>query len=124
MINGTLYEYWPRWEAQRAEWIAKAWDHFFGPAGLGAMPQKIRAATTAEFFVTKERIRLRPKEFYLQARQWIMDAEAQRVFGSWELAVVFELLWHYIFGEPAFMARPALQPCEMYHCKKGLVDTT
>lgn len=121
VINGTLYEYWPRWEAQRAEWVAKAWDLFFGNAGLGPMPPKIRAATTAEFFVTRDRIRRRGRKFYLHAIHWIIEAEKSGHFNSWQLGVIFELLWHYIFGEPAYMQGPTLQPCELYHCKEAAV---
>lgn len=100
--------------------MSKAFDAFFTPAGLGELPEKIRCATTAEFFVTREKIQLRPREFYVQAQAWISEAESTQLLSSWELGVVFELIWHYVFGEPAVMTQPSLKPCELYKC--GLVQ--
>lgn len=41
----------------------------------------------------------------------------------WELGVVMELLWHYIFGEPAYMKAPTLDPCDLYHCQETLANS-
>ena len=71
----------------------------------------------AEFFVRRERILLRSRTFYLQALKWISDIRAADEFTDWEVSVTFELLWHYIFGEPAYMPGVTIKPCMLYRCE-------
>jgi len=116
VFNDTAYDYWPSWNYRRAEYVSKAWDRFFGRANMGRMPTKIRLPTVAEFFVCKQRIYLHTRQFYLQAIQFIVDSRKADEYTDWELGVTFELLWHYIFGEPAYMNGVTVDPCTLYQC--------
>ena len=114
--NGTAYDGMADAQFWRAEWIGKAWDTFFEPAGLGPIMEKTRCSVTAEFFVTRERIRRHPREFYLKALAYLQTAEKKWGFNDYSIGAVFENLWHYIFGEPAFMEEMPLEECELYDC--------
>lgn len=121
IFNSTAYEYWPSWNYRRAEYIGKAWDLFFRKTELGEMPDRLRMALVQEFFVRRERIQLRSRQFYLQAIQWVADARRANEFTDWEITTVFELLWHYMFGEPAFMPGLTVKPCTLYRCEGDFV---
>ena len=72
--------------------MGQAWDLFFGSV-FGEMPIRMRMALVQEFFVSRERIRLRPRSFYLQALQWQRETMAAQQWTSWELTNVFEMMW-------------------------------
>ena len=58
---------------------------------------RIEAPCCAQFAVTADRVRARPKEDYVAMRQWLLDTDlSDSISGG-----VFEFLWHIIFGEPA-----------------------
>lgn len=80
------------------------------------MPAKLRMPLVAEFYARKERIQLRSRKFYLQAIRWVLDVRKADEFTDWETSVTFELLWHYIFGEPAFLPGLTVKPCDLYKC--------
>lgn len=117
IFNDTAYDYWASWEYRRAEYVSKAWDNFFGQAGFGEMPERLRMWLVGEFFVRRENIRLRPREFYLKALQWSIEAIEAGLFTDWQMGVVFELTWHYIFGQPAYMTGVTVEPCVLYKCE-------
>lgn len=115
MMNGTTYNPEGLLQFGRGEWLKKAWEHFFEPAGVGKIPEKIRCSVTGEFFVTRERIQRHPRDFYLRMVQWMLSSDEQDI-GSYALGAVFEYTYHIIFGEQSFMTAPPLKTCELYRC--------
>lgn len=113
MMNGTTYTDDGLRQFSRGEAIKRAWEYFFEPVGFGKLPEKIRCSVTAEFFLPRETIQRHPRDFYLRAIQWVLDSE-QEGFSSYDIAVAFEWLWHYIFGEKYFMDGLTMEECELY----------
>ena len=70
----------------------------------------------AEFFVTRERIWAHPRQFYLQAIEWVITGAQKVGMDRYEVACTFEHLWHVIFGEPAFMEKLTIEECQLYVC--------
>ena len=104
----------------RGDMIAYAWETLFGPAGFGPIPEKVRCSFTAEFFVPREAIRAHPREFYLKAIQWILDTEKMTDMGDYAVAVMFENIWHVIFGADAVMEKLPVESCELYECDDAM----
>lgn len=77
---------------------------------------RTRCPIAAEFFVTRERIRARPREFYLKAIQWVIVGAEKVGLTNYQVACVFENLWHVIFGETAFMEELTIEECQLYVC--------
>jgi hypothetical protein len=82
----------------------KAWLE----AWLGPLPPLLLDRCCAQFVVRRERVLHRPKAFFEEALQHAYydveplpegDSEANR-----RLGLLFEWLWHYLFGEPAVAA--------------------
>lgn len=61
-----MYEHDNTFHWQQAKDVANAWREFFGPAGLGPLPDEIRYFCCAQFVVRKRHIQRHPREFYLQ----------------------------------------------------------
>ena len=59
-----------------------------------AKPVEIGAACCAQFAVSRDQIRLRPREDYVKFRQWVMDTELSDASSG----RVMEFMWHIIFG--------------------------
>ena len=116
LINGTAYIGRAFYQYMRGEWISMAWDTLFEPAGLGEVMDRTRCPIAAEFFVTRERIRARPREFYLKAISWVITSKDRLGLTRYEAGCVFEHLWHVIFGEPAFMEELTIAECDLYDC--------
>ena len=51
----------------QAEYNVRAYDHFFGRAGLGPMPHTVTWMCCPQFAVTREAVRIRTREFYIQS---------------------------------------------------------
>ena len=100
----------------RGEWISRAWDSFFEPVGFGPVVERIRCPVTLEFFVTKERVRRHPREFYLKLIYWAVNSEKLGGLNSQKVGSVLENLWHFIFGEPAFMEQLPEDRCQLGKC--------
>ena len=66
IYNGTVYDHDNTFHWQQAKDVANAWQEFFGPAGLGTLPEEVHYFCCAQFVVRKEHIRSRPRKFYLQ----------------------------------------------------------
>lgn len=80
---------------------------------LGAYPSELGQPCCAQFAVTRERILARPKEFY-EAYRRPMERdvrEMQRVFGplwtGYRMGVLYEHLWHVVFGKEALFCPDA-----------------
>ena len=72
--EGVAYEAVDAIQHTHGFWVRRAWEELFGPAGLGPLPDAIRASVAAEMFVTADAVRAHPREFYLQALQWMVDS--------------------------------------------------
>jgi hypothetical protein len=119
MLNGTAYDPGAVANYLRADWILMSWTEFFGPLGLGPVPNQIRASVGGEMFVTKDRIQSHPREFYLRMIEWMISANSRHQLNSYEIGCVFELIWHIIFGEPALMPLDlTIAECELYRCPR------
>lgn len=71
------------------------WKYMYGSEE--SIPALVGVACCAQFAVTKEKIRERPREFYVKAREWLLDTtESDEGSGR-----VFEYFWHIMFGMPA-----------------------
>lgn len=77
-VNDAIYDHWLSW--------------FDG----APMPEHITAACCAQFVVTKEAVYTRPKEKYIQWRQWLLATPLD----SYLSGATLEYLWHIIFGMP------------------------
>lgn len=73
------------------------------------MQPRVWAPCCAQFAVSREQIRKRPLEDYLQIRQWVIDTEKDDA----ESGRVMEYLWHVIFGQEAVQC-PNAETC---YCK-------
>lgn len=76
-VDAAIYEHWKSW---------------FGDP----MPEDVAAACCAQFVVTKEAVYRWPKEKYIFWRQWLLVTS----LGDHHSGMVFERLWHVIFGMP------------------------
>ncbi len=65
-VGDRLYASGDVFHYRQASDIAAAWREFFGPAGLGPVPDEIRYMCCAQFVVPKSKIRFRSREFYLK----------------------------------------------------------
>lgn len=115
VVNDTLL--WSRevQEFDNGQMIAKLWDNFLGPQGLGPVPEKVHVILGAEFLVRRGRILARSRRFYLDALAFIMEFKKDGGLSSYELAITFERVWHVIFGEEP-TAPPALTFCQLFRC--------
>lgn len=57
-------------------------------------PDQIGAACCAQFAVSSDQVRRRPREDYVKIRQWVLDTELNDASSG----RVLEFLWHVIFG--------------------------
>ena len=64
-----MYEHDNTFHWQQAKDVANAWGEFFGPAGLGSLPDEIRYFCCAQFVVRRRHIQRHPREFYLQVKR-------------------------------------------------------
>ena len=69
---------------------------------IGAYPEdgRLGAVCCAQFAVSGQRIRERPKEDYVKLRLWIKHAVKDGIDDA-KSGRVLEFLWHVIFGMPA-----------------------
>lgn len=98
---------WVIQEFNNAQSIGRLWDLFFGPMGMGAVPERLLFQHGAEFAVHKSRMLARPRSFYLQTLSFMIEVKDSGMMHTYEIAVAFERLWHVIFGEsPEFGLDP------------------
>lgn len=68
-----------------------------GGEGVGGAPGLVGAACCAQFVVSGERVRRRPRSDYVRFRDWVLETEKP----DRESGRVMEFLWHVIFGMEA-----------------------
>jgi len=76
--------------------IRDNWDEFYREY-LGELPDQLNYHSCAQFVVSRERIRLRPLQFYQQLYEFVLEDKISSYFSS----RLLEYTWSYIFGEPA-----------------------
>ena len=118
MHNGEPYAFNESHSYSHAKLFNRAWDELYGPLGLGEKPDRIRCSIFAEMFVTAKAIRRHPREVYLKILQWMHTSFFSGALNTWEIGGVFELSWHILFGQPAYMEKLPLPECELFHCNE------
>lgn len=118
IINNTVYLREEEFQFRQASNVALAWEEFLGPAGLGDVPGEIQYFCCGQFAVTRERIMLLPRNFYLQAIYWIENSTlGGSISPVYSKSLVFETVWHLLFGEAPRMAHPDPEDeCQTYRC--------
>ncbi|KAK2746178.1 hypothetical protein FQN57_003300 [Myotisia sp. PD_48] len=74
--------------------FADIYTHFFNVT-RDEVPKAIGSVCCAQFAVTRERIRARPREDYVRMRDWSMETR----LGPGDIGWVFEKIWHIVFME-------------------------
>ncbi|KAK2745730.1 hypothetical protein FQN55_006050 [Onygenales sp. PD_40] len=64
------------------------------PQGI-RKPKEVGAACCAQFAVSRDQVRKRPREDYIQFRRWVLDTTRNDATSG----RVMEFLWHIIFGQ-------------------------
>ncbi len=100
----------------RGENLAWMWQNLLLQEGLGQVPEAIRYSRSSEFFVRKDRIQAHPRSFYLRCLQFILQNPLQ--LPTWPTGILFEHIWHIIFGEKAFLDGLTVPGCVLYDCKQ------
>ena len=85
---------------------------------MGPIPEVVTFSVGAEFLVTRERIRARPRQFYLDSLAALMDFKEKDIFNGYFNGLVWENIWPYVFGETKPTNENILPPCELYDCSK------
>lgn len=70
---------------------AEAWKHIFGNNDV---PEVIATPCCGQFAVSRKQVLERPKEFYMNAREWLLKTKLDDATSG----RVFEYMWHIIFG--------------------------
>ena len=112
LIRGIAYPYWESslWLQQVA--TVRAYDMFFGAAGLGEMPAKVSYTCCGQFVVPREKITFRPRSFYQAALNYLADNDLRgnhHLDKKYVLGDLFTVYYGMIFGEPALQ-----EPRELY----------
>ncbi len=76
-------------------WVVDFWKEFASQY-LGPLPAELCFHPCAQFFVKRERIWLRPPEFYQKCLHWLINTPLDCSVS----ARVFEYIWHIIMGQP------------------------
>lgn len=84
--------YWETVEPELASAFEALWGAWFG----GTRPEYLMAPCCAQFAVTGEAVRRRPREKYVEYRRWLIETELEDYFSG----RVFERSWHVVFGMP------------------------
>ncbi len=80
-LGGNAWAQQEMFEWTQQEINVHAYDRFFGPIGMGAMPHKISFPCCSQFAVTRERIRSRSRFFWQQNMHFLNynDVQASNV---------------------------------------------
>ncbi|KAI1925482.1 hypothetical protein LOY86_001379 [Ophidiomyces ophidiicola] len=76
------------------------------------VPKRIGSVCCAQFALSRDRIRLRPRDDYIRMREWALTAD----FDSQTIGWVFEMIWHIIFKEDAVLCPSRNQLEEIERC--------
>ncbi|KAL2864756.1 DUF3431 domain-containing protein [Aspergillus lucknowensis] len=74
-------------------------------------PSEVGAACCAQFAISRDQARQRPREDYIKIRQWVIDTDLSDAASG----RVMEYLWHVIFGKDAVYCPDAeVCYCQVY----------
>ena len=93
------------------KFVPAAWEELqvLGP-GI-EVPQTIASACCAQFAVSREQVRRRPKEYYENIRRWIIETGEN----DWVSGRVMEYMWHMMFGkDPVNCPQEDVCWCDVY----------
>ena len=102
--KGPNPKYKPYWKIITSNWkLVAPW--------LGKSPPKngFMDKCCAQFIVHRDRVKKRPKAFYEMILKTMSDPKKNYLRASdgkhhgWDLIHFWEAIWHYIFGEPAWV---------------------
>ncbi|DBB13408.1 TPA: hypothetical protein ACH3X3_005140 [Trebouxia sp. C0006] len=121
MINGSGYLPQAIKKYLDGDQISWLWKALLRDEGFGQIPHKIRASMSAEFFVTRARIQLHSRTFYTKLLQYIH----QNPLGltAYSQAVIFEHIWHIMFGEEPYLQGLTIPGCDLYKCELQKTDS-
>ena len=103
-VKGPNPKYKPYWKIVTSNWkLVAPW--------LGKNPPKggFMDKCCAQFVVTRERVKKRPKAFYEMVLATMTDPKKNYMRAAdgknwgWDLIHFWEAIWHFIFGEPAWV---------------------
>lgn len=80
-------------------YFVEVYMELFGVQQRKDVPQHIGGVCCAQFAVTRERIRQRPRGDYERMRNWMLNTELDSFGIGW----VFEKIWHIVFLEDAIL---------------------
>ncbi|GAM86263.1 hypothetical protein ANO11243_042750 [Dothideomycetidae sp. 11243] len=95
---------WDDQDRQSEHEYGKIWHDLFGPDQ--EVPERIGTPCCAQFAVSREQVRARPKSDYVK---FLNHLRSSRLTDA-VLGRVFEYLWHIMFGKEAIFC-PAMQQC-------------
>jgi hypothetical protein len=81
--------------------LADVWIGIFNNTDV---PEVIGAPGCAQFAVSRDAVKARPRSEYIHFRDYVMDAFPER--DPRFIGFIFEYLWHIIFGRPALDCMP------------------
>jgi len=90
--------------------ISENWDELYREY-LGELPDQLNFYCCGQFVVSRERIRLRPLQFYQQLFDFVID---ERI-STYSSSHLLEYTWSYILGEPANRTRYP-NDCHVFRC--------
>lgn len=96
--------------------IHELWKRHFEPFLHIPAPGYVLHDCCAQFIVSRERIRKHSVDAY---RHWYNMFLEETKDGGYELSVVFEYIWHIIFGEPLVVTQGEHAQRFKTHCLKG-----
>ncbi|KAI1989907.1 hypothetical protein LOZ53_003473 [Ophidiomyces ophidiicola] len=79
------------------------------------VPKRIGSVCCAQFALSRDRIRLRPRDDYIRMREWALTAD----FDSQTIGWVFEMIWHIIFKEDAVL-NPEMEEDSVVFTREGM----
>ena len=88
------------WEI-KGLWAA-AYSQFFPHEPV---PESVAGPCCAQFAVSREAVRRLPIDKYEQVRQWIWTLDVMSA--DYKAGQVMEMMWHILFGKPAYYCPPA-----------------
>jgi hypothetical protein len=80
--------------------LKRVWDDLFKPILQFDCPEHIHSDCCAQFVVTREKIRSYPKSVYEKWYDFILSGYKSYDLTVYDSAVMFELVWHILFGKP------------------------
>eukprot|EP00798_Chlamydomonas_sp_ICE-L_P019539 gene19539-26220_t len=104
-LSNSYFDRYAWKEDPRMEMLRKMWDDVFRPYLHRDFPNKLIHDCCAQFIVSRTLILKHPKRAYEHWFSLFNNDKFYNMYGydDYEIAVMFEYIWHIIFGEPDFV---------------------